>query len=416
MRLFNIIFEAADSLASNARRALLAALGLFVGVASVICVIAAGKGLEGIIKKEMGAFGRPTSMQIRPNFGSLYAYGQTMRPETITMEDMEEFRSLTDLISGVSPIEEFQFTIRNGGRSRVARLMCVSSDYFAMEKMNIDRGRVFNPEDDKTLRRAAILGADIAEKLFGLPGELDYRGPLGERIEVGTFGEVEVIGILQREPPPLMQGFTSYDSTNNGTIFIPFSAVSRFGGAAYIQDLRVEAVSEDKVEEAEQAVLSILKIKHGLWDGENKFEVQLGKDSLNEVASMVNLVTVFISIVAGISLVVAGIGVMNVMLISVKERTREIGTRKALGARDEWIGRQFLIESLAVCIAGGAAGVLLAASAAAIVSHFTGWSAFVPAGAVPIAIALSVVTALAFGWLPARRAVKLDPCEALRYE
>ncbi|HOC29645.1 MAG TPA: ABC transporter permease [Treponemataceae bacterium] len=416
MHIISIIGEAADSLASNVRKALLAALGLTVGVAAVVCVLAAGQGLKSVIVKEMGSFGRPTHLQIYPNWRYLSATGWKTRAELVTPEDREAIASMTDLVAGVSPFTEFRFTARSRGAKSLARIVCVSAEYFPMERLVLERGRMFNAEDDRTKRRAAILGANIATKFFGSPASASYQDPVGQKITIGDFGEVEVIGVLKPEPPSLMASFNSYDSTNNGTIFVPHSAVTRFGGNADTWDLMAEAASEEVVERAERAILSVLKQNHGTWDGENKFLIESGKSALGEVSTMTGLVTTFIAVVAGLSLVVAGIGVMNVMLISVKERTREIGTRKAIGARGSWIGRQFLIESLAVCLSGGIAGVILATAIAFAVSKAIGIPALVPPHTLTLSLALSFSVALVFGWLPARRASSLDPCEALRYE
>jgi ABC-type antimicrobial peptide transport system permease subunit len=411
-----ITAEAVDSLASNIRRATLAALGLMVGVASVVCVLTAGQVLENVIVKEMGSFGRPTHLAIEVNYRYLASTGWVKRPEPFTDADFEAIASMPDLVSGVSPLRQLKLTSRYGRLSSVTRILCVSSDYFAMERLSLDRGRSFNAEDDRTLRRAVILGAGIAEKFFGVSGAAGSEDPIGKRIRVGTFGEVEVIGVLKREPPSLMQAVSSYDSTNNGTLFVPYSAATRFESGRGCYDAVAEAVSEEKVDAAQHAILARLNARHGLWDGQSKYEIETGKSALAEVKSMTALVTTFVSAVAGLSLIVAGIGVMNVMLIAMKERTREIGTRKALGARGSWIGRQFLTESLIVCLAGGFAGVLIATAVAFAVSRLTPYLARVPPLTVPLSFLLSTLVAVVFGWLPARRAARLDPSEALRYE
>ena len=416
MKIAWIAAEAADSLASNMRRGLLAALGLMVGVASVVCVISAGKGLESLIVKEMGSFGRPTHLEVMTNWRYLASTGWTKRPEPITEDDIDSIMALDGLIARSSPSSDFQFKARYGSRGSITRILAVSSDFFPMEKLSLAEGRPFNREDDRTERRAAIIGASVAEKFFGSAGSANGEDPLGKRIAIGTFGELEVVGVLNREPASLFSSFSDHDMTNNGTIFVPYSGVRRFGGDSSTYQLKVEAVSADKVDKAQRAILSVLSQNHGQWEGEPKFAIESGKNALSEVTSMTNLVTNFVSAVAGISLIVAGIGVMNVMLISVKERTREIGTRKALGARGSWIGSQFLIESLAVCLSGGIAGVILATVIAISISHLTSLPAIVPPGTVPLSLALSTAVAVTFGWLPARRASKLDPCEALRYE
>jgi len=411
-----IAAEAVDSLTANFRRAALAALGLMVGVASVVCVLSAGQALEGVIVKEMGSFGRPTHLSLQANFRYLASTGWTKRPEPFTDADREAIAGMTDLVSGVSPVRNLKLTTRFARRSAVTRILCVSSDYFAMERLDLALGRRFNAEDDRALRRAAILGASLAEKYFGPLGGAGSLNPIGQLIRVGTYGEVEVVGVLKREPPSLLSAIESYDTTNNGTLFIPYGAASRFDADRGCYDLLAEAKSEAVVDEAQRAILARLNARHGLWDGQSKYLIETGKSALGEVKSMTGLVTTFVSAVAGLSLIVAGIGVMNVMLIAMKERTREIGTRKALGARGAWIGRQFLFESLIVCLSGGFAGVLLATVAAGVVSWLSPYAARVPAATVPLSCLLSTLVAVSFGWLPARRAAKLDPSEALRYE
>lgn len=417
MNIKYITAEAVDSIASNMRKSLLAALGLLVGVTAVVCVIAAGQGLKTLIMKEMGSYGRPTSLNINTNWRYLWETNYVDTPENITDEDIEDIKGFTTLIKGVSPLAEFQFQANYGSISNVTRLVCVSADYFPMQKLQLERGRMFNSEDDAQKRRAAILGANLADKLFGKPGSLHYEDPIGKRITIASFGEVEVVGILKKEETSLFSGFSNYDNTNNGTLFVPYSTVTRFGGQNTAWNILAEAASEEVIEKAEKAILGVFARNHGYWgEGVNKFRVESGKSAIEEVSLMTGLVTTFIAVVAGLSLIVAGIGVMNVMLISVKERTREIGTRKALGARGSWIGQQFLIESLAVCLAGGLGGVALAYIIAQIVSRVSEWPALVPSGALPLSILLSILVSLAFGFLPARRASKLDPCEALRYE
>jgi putative ABC transport system permease protein len=408
--------EAADSLGSSLRRASLAALGLLVGVAAVISVIAAGQGLRTLIVKEMGSFGRPTALMAYPNWEYLSSQGWRVPPEPFEAEDLEALRGLKSLVAGVSPVSEFRFTVKNGRRSRVARIVAVSSDYFSMERLGIASGRIFNAQDDGSMRRVVILGANLSERLFGGPGDGERVDPIGKRVEIADFGELEVIGVLKPESASLLQAISSYDSTNNGSLFIPASAAARFGADRYTYNINIEAASPLVVDEAKGEILSLLASKHGTWEGQPKYKIDTGKSALEEIDKMTGLVTAFISIVAGISLIVAGIGVMNVMLISVKERTREIGTRKAIGARGSWIAAQFLIESLLICLSGAALGVALAQILSKIVAALVHWPALVPSYAPVLAMVISVCIALLFGLLPAVRAAKLPAAEALRYE
>jgi putative ABC transport system permease protein len=358
----------------------------------------------------MGSFGRPTSLIVRPNWRYLSSIGYRIRPEAFTAEDLAAIRSFGDLVVGTSLLAELKFTVRRGAHKRPTRILAVSADFLRMEGLILAEGRLFNDEDDRSLRRIGILGAVLAQKLF--PGE----DPLGRSIAVGSFGEIEVVGVLKEEPASFIEAIENYDSTNNGTLFIPNSTAGRFGAARFNYELRVEAASPELSAKTEALVLSVLAELHGLWEDQPKFIVRSGKNAFDQMNDMTGLVAGFISAVAGISLVVAGIGVMNVMLISVKERTREIGTRKALGARKSWIRRQFLIESILVCAAGGIGGVFLAAAAAQGMAALAGWPPLMAPGSIPAAIVLSLAVALAFGWLPAVRASRLQPSEALRYE
>lgn len=405
-----VMGEAADSIAGNARRASLAALGFIVGVAAVVSVVAAGQGLRALIVKEMGSFGRPTSLVAGADWQYLSRTGWKQRPEPFDAQDIEAIRASSKGVTGVSPVAEFRFTAANGRRTRVARIMAVSSDYFAMEGLRLARGRVFNPQDDAGLRRAVVLGSDLSEILFGA------EDPVGRRIEIGDFGELEVIGVLEREEASVLQAFSDYDSTNNGSLFVPFSAATRFGGEKSAYSLRIEVSGAEYVEGVSDAALSALSLRHGTWDGNPKFRIESGKSALAEMDAMTGLVTALISAVAGISLVVAGIGVMNVMLISVKERTREIGTRKAIGAKASWIRAQFLIEALFICSGGSLIGVGAASAAAFAVQSAMAWGNLVPPATPLWALAGSALIAVLFGFIPARRASRLEAAEALRYE
>jgi putative ABC transport system permease protein len=411
-----ILGEAVDSLASNLRRASLAALGFVVGIAAVVSVIAAGQGLRVLIVKEMGSFGRPTSLVAQPDWEYLARTGWKTRPESFDAQDIEAVRECAAGVSGVSPVADFRFTVKNAQRHHVAQILAVSSDYFPMERLELSSGRPFNRSDDSSLRRAAILGAGLAELLFGADGTKPASDPLGSRIEIGEFGELEVIGVLAKEKASAFQAFSDYDTTNNGSLFVPFSAATRFGGERFAYSLRIEASDAGRVDRVSEAVLSALSIRHGTWDGQPKFAVRSGKSALDEMDKMTGLVTALISAVAGISLLVAGIGVMNVMLISVKERTREIGTRKAIGARSSWIRLQFLAEALIICSGGSILGVALASIAAFIVQSVMHWESLVPAATPLWALAGSALIAVLFGFIPARRASKLEAAEALRYE
>lgn len=410
MRFFALLFEAVSAISRNKSRTALTLLGIVIGVGSVVTVVGVGDGAKIVIGDLLGSFGS-TSLIVLPNQAAMRQSDWRYRPEEITREDIAMINENAEAVEAVTPQIQIEITAAHGGRSERVRLVGTLHHFLSAGNMTIAEGRSLVPEDDELMRKVGVLGADIAERLF------DEADPIGRFVNIEGITEMEVVGVLEREEKSFISTVSEFDTTNNNTIFVPAATVERVGGSSYIYFLFGDAVSEERIDEAKRQILTILTANHGKWDGKyEKFAIQEMGAVLDTIDMTTSTLTAFISIIAGIALLVAGIGIMNIMLVSVKERTREIGTRKALGAKQAAILNQFVVETLVVCGGGGLIGVGLAAGAIAIVAELSGWPAVISFGAVRLSVLLSLVTGLVFGLYPASRAARMDPVEALRYE
>ena len=410
MRFGALFREAIDAVSTNRSRTALTLIGIIIGVGSVITVVGVGSGAEAIIGELLGSFGS-SSLIVFPNDAARRENRSRYRIEEITREDILMINAEADAVKAVTPQISFEVTLVYGTHKKTANLMGTLHHFLDAKGVEMARGRSLRKEDDLLMRKVGVLGHDLAESLFGA------EDPVGEFVSIEGVVELEVIGVLSREEKSFISTVSEFDTTNNNTIFVPASSVGRVGGSTYIYFLVGEAVSEDRIDDAKRQILSILTMNHGKWDGKYpKFAIQEMGAVLETIDTVTGTITAFVSIIAGIALVVAGIGVMNIMLVSVKERTREIGTRKALGATQASILNQFVLETLMLCGGGGVAGVGLAAILVEIVSRVWNWPALVSLQVVQLSVVLSLSTGLIFGLYPASKAAKMDPVEALRYE
>ena len=407
MRPGSLVFEAAAAVAANRFRTVLAVLGITIGVGSVIAIVGLGDGAKVVVRDAISSFGAG-SLMVMPNWPAHDADGNRYDTEYITIEDVEQINAQADAVAAVTPeVMLSGMSARYGGRGADMTLYGTLHYYLGANSVRVAQGRFLNPDDEHLQRKVAVLGAEVAAELF--PDE----SPLGALISIDMWFELEVVGVLAPEEQGLLDVSGSVDTR----VLLPVSTLQRLTGRQRIYFLWGQAESLRQIDEAKQQILAILDANHGRHDGRHrKFLVEDMNQLLETVETTTGTITTMVSLLGVIALVVAGIGVMNIMLVSVRERTREIGTRKAIGAQHASILNQFVAEAVLICGGGGLLGIGLAAAAITIVAEATQWPGLIVPGTVRLAFLLAFGTGLASGLYPASRAARMDPVDALRHE
>ena len=405
-----LILAALAAVANNRFRTTLAVLGITIGVGSVIAIVGLGDGARLVVRDALSSFGAG-SLMVLPNFQVIEASDGRFDWPEITRDDISQINTQADAVRAVTPqADVIGLAARYRGRTREVGIFGTLHHYLETGTIGLARGRFLHPEDDRLQRKVAVLGAQVAADLF------PDGAALGALISIDNWFELEVIGVLAPEEQSFLSVNDGEDSADQ-RIFVPISTLERVTGWLGISILWGEADSLRDIEVAKQQILAILDANHGRFDGvHHKFVVHDWAQLLSTIDSATGTITALVSVLGVISLVVAGIGVMNIMLVSVRERTREIGTRKALGAQPAAILNQFVVETVLICGGGGLAGIGLAAAAISIVAEITQWPGLISWSTVRLAFLLSFGTGLVFGLYPASRAARMDPVEALRHE
>jgi putative ABC transport system permease protein len=404
------------ALGANKLRAALTMLGIIIGVGAVITLMSAGEGVSVYIEEQFQGIGS-NLLFVLPG-GQEEAFGgppgATVGGAELTAEDAEALRDPIRApdVAAVSPTFVRSTIVTAGKRDMVADIEGVVPDYGRVRKWFPEVGDFIGQVDVESQARVAVVGQTVVEELFP-----DDPVPLGQTLKINDIA-FRVIGVMEEK------GGSSFGDQDS-TIFVPlstaqtrlFSARGRSGGHL-VTVIYVEAVSEDRMDAASDQIAAILRERHDIdFADEDDFSIVSQSDVLDVFGDITNVLTIFLGAIAGISLLVGGIGIMNIMLVSVTERTREIGLRKAVGARRGDIMWQFLLEAMTLSLVGGLIGIGLGASGATIISRLVdGFSAIVTAQAVVLATTFSAAVGLFFGIYPARRAARLNPIEALRYE
>ena len=401
--LFKIAFRA---LINNKMRAFLTMLGIIIGVASVITMIAIGQGSKKSISDQISEMGSNIIM-IYP--GGERRGGVRMDPtemQTLKVENYETLRDECVWLSGISPNVSSSGQLISGNNNYPSSISGVGTDYLDIRQLKIEDGVMFTEADIHSSAKVCVIGRTIADNLFPDGGD-----PLGRTIR---FNKVpfKVIGVLESK------GYNSMGMDQDDIVLAPYTTVmKRLLAVTYLEGIFASALSEDMTDYASDEITRILRREHKLKDTDpDDFDIRSTQELSEMLNTTTDLMTTLLACIAGISLVVGGIGIMNIMYVSVTERTKEIGLRMSVGARGADILSQFLIESVLISITGGIIGVLVGCGASIAVKFIAHWPVYIQTWSVILSFAVCTLTGVFFGWNPAKKASDLDPIDALRYE
>ena len=399
-----LIRVAGDSIRKNKMRTLLTMLGIVIGVGAVIIMVAVGQGAQRGIANQINALG--TNLLIvtagSSNQGGVSQGAQAFN--RLTVDDAEKLKREGTLFAGVTPVINTRTQVIGGGTNWRTMINGVSSDFQTIRDWQVSSGTFFTDADLRGMRKVAVIGNTVAQNLY--PG----TDPVGAQLQIRNV-PFEIVGVLAAK------GQNAGGQDQDDVVIVPYTtAQSRLAGNSRIFQILVSASSPQDLPAAQQEVAAIMRESHKIGDGEDDFTVRNQTEIASAAQGTTKIMTWLLASIASVSLIVGGIGIMNIMLVSVTERTREIGIRMAIGARGSDVLTQFLVESIVMSVLGGAVGLAVGVGGAQLVAHFTGWSTAVPVQAVALAIGFSAAVGVFFGYYPARKAAALDPINALRYE
>ena len=412
MNISNLFKIALKAIAANKLRSFLTALGIIIGVASVIAMLAIGQGSKRSIRKQNSEMGSNMIM-IHP--GADMRGGVRRDPEemqTLKIEDYESIRDEARYISAVSPTVNSSGQFIFGNNNTPSTLYGVNEDYLDIRQLKVENGEIFSEQDIRTAAKVCVLGKTVVDNLFPDGGD-----PVGKVVRFNSI-PFRVVGVLKSK------GYNSMGMDQDDLALAPYTTVmKRILAVTYLQGINCSAVTEDATDLAIEDITAVLRRNHKLKEGTENTEAEVDDFTIRsqeEIATMMNttmdLLTILLGSVAGISLVVGGIGIMNIMYVSVSERTKEIGLRMSVGARGIDILSQFLIEAAILSIAGGVIGVLLGIGAAYAVKVAANMPIFIQWWSIVMSFGVCTFIGIFFGWYPAKKAANMDPIEALRYE
>jgi putative ABC transport system permease protein len=389
------------SLASNRLRTLLTMLGMIIGTGAVVAVLGIGEGAKSSVEGRIRSLGSNLLM-VRPSFVAGGGGVRSGAAQTLTKADAEALLAL-DGVAASAPDMSASAQLRYLSKNQNASVVGVTPAYFDVRSLPVAVGISISELDEQRRSRVVVVGANVAQDLYGA------SSPLGTRLQINGAA-FRVIGVLAAKGA----GFGSPDDS----VFVPLSThETALFGRDYLSNVSLQLDSEDRAGSVVSQVEQLLRLRHRLRSEQaSDFEVRSQAEMLETMGQITGTFTTLLGSIAAVSLIVGGIGIMNIMLVSVRERTREIGVRMAVGARRSDILRQFLFEAVAVSVAGGAVGVGIGYGAARMLARFGQWQTIVPPYAIALALAVSMAIGIAFGVGPARRAAQLDPVEALRFE
>lgn len=402
----NLFKIALRALANNKLRAFLTMLGIIIGVASVIAMLAIGQGSKKSIQQQISEMGSNMIM-IHP--GAEMRGGVRQDPsamQTLKLENYEKLSEECTYLSGISPNVSSSGQLVAGANNYPSSVSGVSMDYLTIRQLTVEQGEMFTENDIRTAAKVCVIGKTIVDNLFP-----DGSDPIGKVIRCNQI-PFRVIGVLKSK------GYNSMGMDQDDVVLAPYSTVmKRLLAQTYLSGIFASALTEDMTDEAVDEITTILRCEHKLKEtDDDDFTIRTQQELSSMLNTTTDLMTTLLACIAGISLVVGGIGIMNIMYVSVTERTREIGLRMSVGARGVDILSQFLIEAILISITGGLIGVIIGCGASFMIKTIAHWPVFIQPWSVLLSFLVCTVTGVFFGWYPAKKAADLDPIDALRYE
>ncbi|MDE5685252.1 MAG: ABC transporter permease [Paramuribaculum sp.] len=405
MKFINILKIAIKALNNNKLRCFLTMLGIIIGVASVITMLAIGQGSKDSIKAQISEMGSNMIM-IHP--GSMQRGGVRQSSDDMQSLQVSDYEALAELpgVAAISPSVNSGGQLVFGNNNYPSTIYGITPEYLDIRKLKVAEGTMFTEHDIKTAAKVCILGKTVVDNLF--PNGED---PIGRVVRFGSI-PLTVIGVLESK------GTNSMGMDQDDVVLAPYTTVmKRILAIDYIQGIFASAVDEAETEATIEEITAMLRLRHKIKEGaDDDFDIRSQQELSEMMNSTSDMMTILLACIAGISLLVGGIGIMNIMYVSVTERTREIGLRMSIGARGIDILSQFLIEAVIISVTGGIIGILLGFLASWLVTVIVNWPVSIQMYSVVLSFVVCTVTGVFFGWYPARKASNLDPIEAIRYE
>ncbi|MBD5230231.1 MAG: FtsX-like permease family protein [Bacteroidales bacterium] len=406
MNINNLVRIALKAMNNNKMRCFLTMLGVIIGVGAVIAMLAIGQGSKDSIKAQISEMGSNMIM-IMPgaeNRGGVRQSGSDM--QTLKPADYEAIRNEATMVQYITPSVNGSGQWVYGNNNYPSSAQGVNTEYLDIRQRKVADGEMFTEEDVRSAAKVCVLGQTLVDNLFP-----DGTDPIGKVVRFGKI-PMTVIGVLEEK------GYNTMGQDQDDLALVPYTTVmKRILASDYLQGIQASAVNEDMTQETIEEITDILRRQHKLRDDQdNDFTIRSMQELAEMISSTSSLLTVLLAAVAGISLLVGGIGIMNIMIVSVTERTREIGLRMSIGATGRDIMMQFLIEAIILSVTGGVIGILMGCLATWCISTFAQWPVSISGASVILSFAVCTFIGIVFGFYPAAKASKLDPIEAIRYE
>jgi putative ABC transport system permease protein len=406
MNIINLFKIALRALSGNKFRGFLTMLGIIIGVAAVISMLAIGQGSKQSIQAQISTMGS-NMINIRPGDGQFGGVRQSASSmQTLKLEDYKVIAQQAEHISAASPEVSSSGQVIFGANNSPTSVYGVNPSYLGIRKYSISEGEMFSDADVKASAKVCVLGKTVVDNLF-----TNGEDPVGQTIRFNKI-PFKVIGVLKSK------GDNTMGQDQDDLVLSPYTTVQkRILAITYIQSISVSATTEDATDDAISSIQNILREQHKIGaSDDDDFNVRSQKELITMMSSTTEMMTMLLACIAGISLLVGGIGIMNIMYVSVTERTREIGLRMSIGAKGVDILMQFLIEAILLSVTGGILGVILGIGSSYLVKNIFSWPIDIEVYTVALSFVVCTATGIFFGWYPAKKAAALDPIEALRYE